>query len=100
MYRALRFFSLFLVIASLVLLGADFISTLEKSGGIVIRSLDQVWALIGKSSLDGFKAWLENTLPAPVPNWVYSFMALPGWAVFGVPGVVLAFLLGGRSIQE
>jgi hypothetical protein len=100
MYGAVRIFSAILVALGLALLGADLITTLEKGGDITIRSLDHVWASIDQGSLDGFKTWLQNTLPAPLPNWIDSFLALPGWAVFGVPGVILAFLFGRRSSDD
>ncbi len=99
MHKALRFFSLTLVVIALVLLSADLISTLERGGGITIHSLDHVWGAIAPHGLDRFKAWLEHRVSAPGPRWVYSFMALPGWAVFGVPGVVLAFIFGGRATE-
>jgi len=100
MYAALRFFSLVLIVIGLMLLGADLITTLEKGGQITVRSIDQVWAAIDTGSVNAFKSWLEKTLPAPVPNWIDSFLALPGWAVFGVLGVILAFLFGRRSGEE
>ena len=100
MYVAFRFISLVLIVIGLMLLGADLITTLEKGGEITVRSIDQVWAAIDKASVDAFKSWLEKALPAPVPNWIDSFLALPGWAVFGVLGVILAFLFGRRSGEE
>jgi len=100
MYKALRFISLALVVAALVLLAGDLVSTLDRGNGIVIRSLDHVWGAISAPGLANFKAWLEHRVPAPGPRWAYSFMALPGWAVFGVPGVVLAFIFGGRATEH
>jgi hypothetical protein len=98
MYVALRFLSLVLIAIGLALLGADLVTTLEKGGDITIRSFDHVWATINNDSLTAFKTWLETHLSRPFPKWIYSFMALPGWAVFGVPGVVLAFAFGGRKV--
>lgn len=98
MYKALRFFSLVLIVIGLMLLGADMITSFEK-GQITIRSFEQVWALIDKGSVDAFKSWLEKTLPAPVPNWIDSFLALPGWSI-GILGVILAFLFGRRSSDD
>jgi hypothetical protein len=100
MHKALRFFSLALVVVALVLLAGDLVSTLDRANGIVIRSLDHVWGAISAPALANFKAWLGQRIPAPGPQWAYSFMALPGWAVFGVPGVVLAFIFGGRAAHE
>lgn len=97
---ALRFVSLILVLVALVLLGADAITSLDKGGAVTVRSLDQVWTLLGASSIAGFKAWLAHSLPAPVPHWAYSVLALPAWAPSGVLGVVLAFLFGRHAPQE
>ena len=93
----LRLISLVLVVAALMLLGADAVTSLEKGGEITVRSLDQVWALFDKAGPIAFKAWLGHTLPAPVPGWFSAALALPGWAVTGVIGVILAFLFGRRA---
>jgi hypothetical protein len=92
----MRLLSLILVVAALMLLGADAVTSLEKGGEITVRSLDQVWALFDKAGPIAFKAWLGHTLPSPVPSWIGAVLALPGWAVTGVPGVILAFLFGRR----
>jgi hypothetical protein len=88
----LRFVSLVLLVVALILLGADAISSLQRGGQITVHSIDQVWTSLGPSSIGSFKAWLEHSLPAPVPASVYSVLALPAWALSGVLGVVLAFL--------
>ena len=100
MYFAMRLVSLVLIIIGLMLLGADLISTLERGGGVVIRSLDHDWTAMHRESIDGFKTWLEHRTPQPVSHGIESFLATPGWAVFGVLGVVLAFLFGRRSALE
>ena len=100
MYVALRFVSLFLIVIGLMLLGADLITTLEHGGEVTIRSLDHVWTAIHRDSIDGMKNWLQHRAPQPVTHGIESFLALPGWAVFGVLGVILAFLFGRRSPME
>lgn len=100
MSKILRFISLVLIVVALMLLGADLITTLEKGGQIAVRSVDQVWALIDKGSLDGLKSWLEATLPSPLPGWIYSLFALPAWGITGVLGVILAFLFGRRAAED
>ena len=100
MYVALRLVSLFLIVIGLMLLGADLITTLEHGGEVTIRSLDYVWGAIHRESIDGMKNWLQHKAPAPVTHGIESFLALPGWAVFGVLGVVLAFLFGRRTPLE
>jgi hypothetical protein len=97
---ALRFISLVLVVVALLLLGADAITSLDRGGQVTVRSMDQVWSLLGPSSIGAFKAWLEHRLPAPIPRWAYVVMALPAWALSGVLGVVLAFVFGRHASQE
>src|ERR1700722_12613404 len=99
-YVILRFISLILIVAALMLLGADLITSLEKGGQVTVRSIDQVWALLSHGGAGVFKAWLAHTLPAPVPNWIGAVLTLPAWALTGVLGVVLAFLFGRRHHEE
>ena len=65
------------------------------SGEIFVRSLQDVWALVG--NVDGFKAWCEYYLPGFLTNWIYGLLTIPGWAFTGVIGVVMAFLFGRRT---
>ena len=90
---AMRLLSLILIVAALVLLGADAITSLEKGGDITVRSLDTVWALLDKPSLDGFKNWVQNHAGFAA-QFVYSALALPGWSLTGVLGVIVAFVFG------
>ncbi|HEV2562161.1 MAG TPA: hypothetical protein VGT78_08450 [Rhizomicrobium sp.] len=92
MYVVLRFLSLILIVVALMLLGADIVTSLEHGGQITVRSIEQVWAILDKSGVDAFKGWAGKSFPA-----IYSVLALPGWAVTGVLGVILAFLFGRRA---
>jgi hypothetical protein len=94
MYVVMRLVSLVLVVAALMMMGGDVVTSLEKGGDITVRSFDQVWALFGKHSIDASKGWLEHTLPGFLSHGVEAGLALPGWAVTGVPGVILAFIFG------
>lgn len=96
MYVALRFISLILIATAIMLLGADIITSLEHGGQITVRSIDQVWALVGKGGDAAFKSWVDRHFPAFLAGWTYSVMALPGWGVTGVIGVILAFLFGRK----
>lgn len=96
MLAALRLISLVLIVIALMLLGADVLTSLEHGGVITVRSIDQVWQMIDKSGDAWFKAWLALNLPAFVSTAFNAIIALPGWAVFGVIGVILAFLFGRR----
>lgn len=96
MYVTLRFISLILIVFALMLLGADLITSLEKGGAISVRSIEQVWALINKSSEVAFAAWLQHSLPTTVAGWIGKVLSLPAWSLTGVLGVILAFLFGRR----
>jgi hypothetical protein len=97
MFVILRIVSLILIVAALLLLGADAVSSLENGGKIIVRSLDQVWSLFDKPGVDAFHAWIGRHLPDPLPMWIGTIFAIPGWAATGVPGAVLAFLFGRMS---
>jgi hypothetical protein len=94
---ALRFVSLALIVIALTLLGADMVSSLQRGGQIAVHSIEQVWGFFGPSSIAGAKAWVSRALPPPLPDWFYSVLALPAWALTGVLGVVIAFLFGRRE---
>lgn len=96
MLAALRLISLVLIVVALMLLGADVLTSLEKGGVITVRSIDQVWTIIDKAGDAAFKAWLARALPAFVTSAFNTVIALPGWAVSGVIGVILAFAFGRR----
>lgn len=95
---AFRFVSLILIVAALMLLGADIVTSLEKSE-ITVRTIDQVWALIAKDSLEAFKSWIGATLPPFLASWVYRLLGMWAWGVVGVLGIVLAFLFGRRHME-
>ncbi|MGB8364261.1 MAG: hypothetical protein ACLQUZ_08930 [Rhizomicrobium sp.] len=93
---ALRFVSLILIVFALMLLGADLVTSLEKGGVITVRSIEQVWMLLNKSSAVAFTAWLQHSLPVLVSGWISRVLSLPAWSLTGVLGVILAFLFGRR----
>jgi len=95
----MRLVSLLLIVIALMMLGADAVTSLEKGGEITVRSVDVVWALLNKGTLDGFKAWIDHHA-AFAEQGVYSALALPGWAVSGGIGVILAFIFGRRLGSE
>ena len=97
MYVALRFLSLILIVAALMLLGGDLISSLEKGGMLHAHSLREVWMLFNRNSETAFDAWMQRALPAFAERWIDSILGLWAWAVLGVVGVVLAFLFGRRT---
>ncbi len=100
MFVFMRLVSLVLVVIALMLLGADAVTSLEHHGQISVRSLDAVWALFDKGSVDAFRAWCASTLPGFLAQGVNSALLLPGWAVTGVIGVILAFIFGRKHEHE
>jgi hypothetical protein len=88
--------SLILIVAALMLLGADLITTLETRH-FTVRSLAVVWGLIDKGGPDAFQAWANRALPGMIAGWMKTVLGLYSWAVLGLIGVVLAFLFGRRS---
>jgi len=97
MFVVMRIISLVLVVAGLMLLGADAVTSLENNGDITVRSLETVWGIVDKGGVEWFKAFAHNNLPGMLAGWVFSALGFPGWAVTGVIGVVLAFLFGRRA---
>jgi len=95
----MRLISLILIVIALLLLGADAVSSLERGGELVVRSLGNVWGILNQHSLDVFKIWVQNHAPY-LAQGIYSFLALPGWAATGVLGVILAFVFGRRLGPE
>ncbi len=95
----MRLISLILIVIALMLLGADAFTSLERGGELTVRSLGTIWGLIHQSSLNAFKSWVQNHA-AFMAQGVYSSLALPGWAMTGVVGVILAFVFGRRVGPE
>ena len=95
----MRLVSLILIVAALLFLGADAVSSLERGGELTVRSLDMVWGMANAPSLLMFKSWVQNHA-AFMAQGVYSSLAMPAWAVTGVVGVILAFVFGRRHGPE
>ncbi|HEY2070435.1 MAG TPA: hypothetical protein VGG48_12835 [Rhizomicrobium sp.] len=99
MKTVLHYISLFLIVLALVLLGGDIMTSLEKDA-FSVRSLAQVWTLIDKPSLDGFKAWLDHALPGSVAGAIEYSLNVWSWLPFGLIGVAMAFGLTRRGEYE
>ena len=95
----MRLVSLILIVAALLFLGADAVSSLERGGELTVRSLDTGWKMLEPHSLQAFKSWVQNNA-ASMAQGVYSSLALPAWAATGVLGVILAFVFGRRHGPE
>ena len=92
----MRLIALLMIVTALFLLGADALTSLEKGGVITVRSLDQIWSIVSPNSLNAFKNWAQNDVPVLAQS-IYSALAMPGWGLIGVIGVLIAFIFGRRS---
>ena len=95
----LRLISLILIVAALLFLGADAVTSLERGGELTVRSLNAIWTMLDPHGLDVFKSWVQNHA-AFMAQGIYSSLALPAWAVTGVIGVILAFIFGRKLGPE
>ena len=59
----MRLVSLILIVAALMLLGADAVASLERGGELTVRNLGTVWGLIHPASLSHFKDWVQHKIP-------------------------------------
>ena len=89
----LRLISVVLIIVALMLLGADVVTALEHTDGMIPRSLNQILMLFGFDAAE----WLAQNLPLQFAQICIAVVSWPGWAVIGVPGVVLGLLTAGRG---
>lgn len=89
----LRALSFALIVLALMLIGADVVSTLEMQGTLVVRSLAQIFLLIG---ID-WTATFQSYLPAQVFDAGVMVANWPSWATLGVLGVVMAALTLRRA---
>jgi hypothetical protein len=66
------------------------------ANGLVITPLGEAWASIHAASLAAVKDFIATRMfGAALGPLVTALLALPGWAVVGVPGLLLAW--AGRS---
>jgi hypothetical protein len=89
----LRVISVLLIVVALMLLGADVVSSLEKTDGTVIRSLGHILMLFGFDAAQ----WFAQKLPPQFAQICIAIVSGPGWAVIGLPGLLLGLLSAGRS---
>ena len=100
MVVVLRFISLILIVIGLMLLGADFVTTLERHGPPVVRSVGQVWAILDRNGLASAEAWARQTLPNPLMSAFMTLLGTWSWVVVGIPGIVMAFIFDRRQPER
>ncbi len=96
-----RFLALVLIVAALMVLGYDAITSLRESDttgvvGVHMLSLGDLWTLLEPGSRDAVVGWgaeTDGTLSAVIN----TLLTWPAFAVLGVVGVLLAFLFRARE---
>ena len=95
MRLVLRIVGTVLIAFAMILLIIDGTKSLGANQ-IVLTSLDATWTQIHAQSLDAVKQFMTTRLFGPVLETVIdAILGFPGWAVIGVPGLLLAW--AGRS---
>jgi len=91
----LRLTGTWLLALALILLIIDGTRSLGANT-LVWTPLGDLWMQIHAASLEGFRSFIESrffdVVLKPAVDFILTF---PAWAVFGVPGIVLAIM--GRS---
>ncbi len=99
MRLTLRILGTWLIGLALILLVVDGTKSLAANG-LVLTSLGQVWMNMHMPSLDAFTGFLDSRFFADILHTMLeNLLASPAFAVFGIPGVVLA-LAGRRPRRE
>lgn len=94
----LRVLGTLLIACAVILLIIDGTKSLAANT-IVLTSLNDSWTQIHAESLLAVRQFLETRLFGPLLETVVSaLLGFPGWAVIGVPGLLLAW--AGRSRRE
>ncbi len=92
-----RLIAVIFIVAGLLVLGYDVISSIQAGQGFKALPLADVWSLVHAGSLEGYRAWVTETIPDPGPSISESILGFPAFAVYGVIGVLLGLLFQKRS---
>lgn len=91
----LRVLGTVLIACAVILLIIDGTKTLAANG-FVFTPLEDTWTLINPQSLAAVREFMGSRLFGPVLEaGITALVGLPGWAVIGPPGLLLAW--AGRS---
>jgi hypothetical protein len=94
----LRVLGTLLIACAVILLIIDGTKSLGANA-IVLTSLGDTWTGVHPQSLEVVEQFLTTRLFGPVlETAVTALLGFPGWAVIGVPGLLLAW--AGRSRRE
>ncbi len=98
MRLVLRVLGTLLIAFAVILIIIDGTKSLAANA-LVFTPLEQTWANMHAESLTALKEFLASRLFGPLLEPVVSaILSFPGWAVIGLPGLLLAW--AGRSRSE
>lgn len=98
MRLVLRIVGTLLIALAVILLIIDGTKSLAANG-LVLTPLEDTWTAISPDSLAALREFLATRFFGPVLETVVTaILSCPGWAVIGVPGLLLAW--AGRSRRE
>ncbi len=91
----LRVLGTVLIACAVILLIIDGTKSLGASA-LVLTPLEDTWTLVHAQSLAAVRNFVDTRLFGPILETVVSaILGFPGWAVIGIPGILLAW--AGRS---
>ncbi|HEV7717528.1 MAG TPA: hypothetical protein VGO70_00970 [Arsenicitalea sp.] len=92
----LRVLGTWLLALAVILLIIDGTKSLAASA-VMMTSLGDTWTTINAQSLDVTRQFLSSRFFGPLLDPVFgALLGLPGFAVIGVPGLLLAFMFRSR----
>ena len=91
-----RLIAVIFIVAGLLVVGYDIIGSMQAGQGFRALSLESLWTMINQGSLDGFRAWVTQSVPNPGPGIAGLVLGFPAFAVFGVIGILLGLLFQRR----
>ena len=91
-----RLIAVIFIVAGLLVVGYDIISSLQAGQGFHALSFENLWTLINQGSLESYRGWVAEKIPNPGPSVSNSILGFPAFAVFGVIGVLLGLLFQRR----
>lgn len=95
----MSYVGLILVALSLMLLGADLVTTVENHSQVTLRSFQAIWALFDAGAAKAFNAWMGQTLPSFLTTSIQTVLAIPAWSL-GFVGVFIAIIFGRKHEED
>lgn len=95
-----RLIAVIFIVAGLLVVGYDIISSVQAGQGFRALPLTDVWSMIHAGSLASYREWVTATIGNPGPSISEAILGFPAFAVFGVIGVLLGLLFQRRARYE